>query len=540
MGTARSGQWRDAGRIVVLLVISGAVKGWLLFHTEVPAKDGIGFIQYAARLRQEPWGQVLRQTQQHPLYPIHIRVTAELVEAVAGETSSTTWQLSAQLPNALAGILLVVPLYLLGREVFGRRVGFWAALLFQVLPVPARVTADALSEGVYLFWSAVALWAAVRGLRTRAPGWFALAGVAGGLAYLTRPEGALVVCAAGFLAVALRVLGAWPVGWVRGFACGSCLAVATLATVLPYWLTIGGLSVKPSFHNVLQADAGRSEGAPTGGSPTLLLASRFTPGVDGKEWGEVSVWFALYEVVDEVCKGFHYVLWVPALVGVWWFRRRLRTSPGFALLVFLGLLHLLVLWRLAVVNHYVSERHTVLLVLCGTIVAAAALFEAAERWPAKKRPDDEEPMPSAAAPRRRAAALLFDAVRRPRVVVGVVLVLLVGAGLVKTLRTMHGHRAGHRLAGLWFAAHARPGDQLVDPYGWALFYAERTPIIFPPADSAPSASANRYLVVEPHDRDTRRQQIIQEASAGVGAGEPVLSWPQEASPRLVLYVAPVR
>ena len=41
---------------------------------------------------------------------------------------------------AIAGILLVFPSYLIGRMLFGRSVGFAAAPLFQVLPVPAHVT----------------------------------------------------------------------------------------------------------------------------------------------------------------------------------------------------------------------------------------------------------------------------------------------------------------------------------------------------------------------------------------------------------------
>src|SRR5207249_2546738 len=70
--------------------------------------------------------------------------------------------LAAQLVSAIAGVLLVVPTYLLGRMLFGRNVGFAAALLFQVLPVPARITSDGLAEGLYLLGSATALVIGVR------------------------------------------------------------------------------------------------------------------------------------------------------------------------------------------------------------------------------------------------------------------------------------------------------------------------------------------------------------------------------------------
>src|SRR5439155_1135757 len=64
-----------------------------------------------------------------------------------------------------------------------------------------------------------------------------------------------------------------------------------------------------------------------------------------------------------------------AVVGVVRFRRRLRDDAGLWVLALLAALHAAVLWRMAVVIGYVSERHTLPLVLIGVFWAGAAIPE---------------------------------------------------------------------------------------------------------------------------------------------------------------------
>ena len=98
-------------------------------------------------------------------------------------------QLSAQLASALAGTLLVIPMYYLGRELFSRSVGLWAALCYQCMPSSGRFIADGLSEATFLLFAATGLLMGLKGLRQRSSFHFALCGLFAGLAYLTRPEG---------------------------------------------------------------------------------------------------------------------------------------------------------------------------------------------------------------------------------------------------------------------------------------------------------------------------------------------------------------
>jgi hypothetical protein len=187
-------------------------------------------------------------------------------------------------------------------------------------------------------------------------------------------------------------------------------------------------------------------------------------------------------VLTEILKGFQYIAWLPALLGLWWEGRRLRSLPESWLFVFLVLFHCLILWRLAMVAGYVSERHVVLVVTCGLCPAVAGLRELPRRllawWTGRVAPSW--------CPR-----LLVNA---PAWSVVLVLVL-VGMGLSKTLQPLHGHRAGHHAAGLWLAKHAGPDDEVCDShFGWAKYYAGR--LFLPPRNAPrdPALPATCYVV----------------------------------------------
>jgi hypothetical protein len=527
VGTERYGWRQDAALILLLLLAGAGVKAWLVRHTVVLARDGIGYIRFAASLREEPWADVLRRTQQHPLYPISILAVAPAVEAWQGRSDCLTWQLAAQLANGILSTAIVVPMYLMGRSLFSRQAGFWSALLFQVLPVQARVTADALSEGTFLFWAATALLFLVWGLQQRRAAWFLLGGAAGSLSYLARPEGALVIALAGLILVAWQLRGRWGGTWKQALACGSCLAAGSILLAAPYWATIGGLSVKPSATRMLETSEGPAASPQAALPRGVLFAARFMPGTNGEAEGNDSPWYALYEVLDETCKGFHYVAWAPALLGLVLNRRRIWTEAGLALVAGLGVVFVFVLWRLAWTVQYVSERHTLLIVLCGCPLAVAAVFDIGRRWQAWK--------PAAEA---AAGATVWQRWRRPQALALTVVVALTGAALLRTMRPLHAHRAGHKEAGFWLAAHLGPGDNVVDPYGWASFYSGQTLLPRHANKGESRPDSHRFLVVELTDQDGTRNKMIEQAAHGTGKGEPIFTWPRGKPPALVVYRAP--
>src|SRR5207245_705749 len=153
--------WRELALLALLFLMAAGSRAWLSSHTEVAARDSVGFIRYALELERYPSREVLERSLQHPGYPAVLLAVSWPVRYFLGGTNYASMQLSAQLASALAGVLLVIPMYYLGRELFGQRAAFWGTALFQCLPVSARVMADALSEATFLLFSATALWLAV-------------------------------------------------------------------------------------------------------------------------------------------------------------------------------------------------------------------------------------------------------------------------------------------------------------------------------------------------------------------------------------------
>src|SRR5262245_48703558 len=111
---------RDLLPILVLLLIAGGIRFWLLCHTEVAARDSIGFIRCAWHYQHRPWPEVMRQAEPHPAYPLAILAASHFVRPFADAPEPIVMQFSAQLVSALAGLLLVVPMFYLGRELFDR------------------------------------------------------------------------------------------------------------------------------------------------------------------------------------------------------------------------------------------------------------------------------------------------------------------------------------------------------------------------------------------------------------------------------------
>jgi 4-amino-4-deoxy-L-arabinose transferase-like glycosyltransferase len=501
--------------LILLLVLAAGMRTWVVANTEVMSRDAHIYIDYALQLESRPWQEVLLGNHQHPGYPLTILAASVPVSQVLGRTDCVAMQLSAQLVSAIAGVLMVVPMFFLGKILFNARVSFWAALLFQCLPVSGKILSDGLSESLFLLLVATALLLAVQGIRLRTPWRFIPCGLCGGLAYLIRPEAVVIVGVIGLVLLIMQGVPLWRRGWRWTIASGTCLALTALAAGSPYYLATGQFTNKPSGKTFVPA-ADSDEATPSPAARAhddarhVQAAVVFAP-------APLAVWLnrdlslperlgtGLRGVLSEVLKGFHFVAWLPALLGLWWERRRLLPRPEAWLIALLMLVDFLILWRLAMVAGYVSERHVVLLVMCGLLPAAACLLELPRLVGAS-----------------RAWAL-------------VLLLALIGASLCRTLQPLHANRAGHHAAGLWLAQHAGPDDEVADShFGWAKFYAGRPVYAKDPVAHGPDFHATRFVVkgsslerVNPYGQ-TNSQADMTEQEIKEAGGRPVFHWPERS------------
>jgi hypothetical protein len=518
----------DLVLLALLLLAAAGLRAWLIRHTEVPARDTIGYVRYAWELGHRPWIQTIQdlKQQQHPGYPAAVWAMSRLVRPAHPGPEALVMQLSAQLVSALAGVLLVVPMFYLGRELFSRPVGFAAALLFQVLPTSGRVLADGLSEGLFLLFVASSLLTAALALRRHSVVCFALTGLFGGLAYLVRPEGALVVAATGVVLLAGQFRPAWRTSWRRALACGLVLALALLATGGPLVAVTGKLTPKQTpyllLNNLKRMFLGEDPALPTAAptqasAPRLMTAGRMAPlAVWDLGAGDDRGWWGARALGFELVKGSFYVAWPLTLLGLWWFRDRFRRVPGIWVLLLVSLTVAVLLWRVAVGMGYLSDRHTLLILLCGTYPAVAAVPEVVRRL-----------APAAAWAAARVPALARLGERWPAaspVWPALFLLGLLGSMLPRALEPLHANRRGFQYAGFWLAEHSAPWDEVIDPYCWSHYYAGKVFLEGVNCSVPAGTGPTRYVVLEMAGHEHSRLPELQRAMDLSRQGRPEFCW----------------
>jgi hypothetical protein len=181
-----------------------------------------------------------------------------------------------------------------------------------------------------------------------------------------------------------------------------------------------------------------------------------------------------------------------------------------------------------VVVHYVSDRHVLLLVLLGTYPATAFVREL---------PRIGEKITGRSVPGTAAVWSVL------------LLLVLVGSGLPRTLQAMHGNRAGYHDAGRWLAAHARVADVVLDDHAWAAYYAGRLFMEGPFMEGlvirpSPGQEQVKYAVIgrgkERNPYSTPR--TVTEEQMRRERGEIVYHWPRSRPVDLadiVVYAAPL-
>ena len=173
--------------LLAIVLLAAALHTFGIARSILPAQDGLKFIKIARAFQLHPWADVVRGTDQHPLYPALVALAEPVVAAFAGH-GPDTWRIAAQLVAALAALALLVPLHGLACRLFGDRVANLTALGFVLLPLPMTVGHDTLSDSLALFAFALALRLGLESLDSERWEPAVGCGVVAGLGFLARPE----------------------------------------------------------------------------------------------------------------------------------------------------------------------------------------------------------------------------------------------------------------------------------------------------------------------------------------------------------------
>ena len=518
---------RSLHAVVLFAVILHAIA---IYQTLLPAQDGLKFIRIAREFQSQPWADVVRGSDAHPLYPALIALAEPLVARFTG-SGPAAWRTAAQIVAVIASIGLILPIYGLTLMLFDRRIACMAAALAVLLPRAAELGHDTLSDSLALMCTFLALWQGARALRRCDWQSAAFAGLAAGAGYLARPEVILVPCA-----IAL----AWVAGLVREPRPRAIARVPALLILLfgaftvvgSYTLVKGEISEKLAVRLTASLGAKHNTGRR---APEQLPRGLDDPRWDfsPKEEGErIPIHGAGNAVARIVGKWWEELCWLFAVMTVWGLARQrfirgigLDRDPSDAsvierrLLLVFAILYGAALVRHSVLLGYLSGRHIMALVYVSLPWAAAGSFVCARGIAVK--------LCWTRTVCRRAAVLATG--------------LIVAVSIVVQMQPSHlNHlsRSGHWAAGRWLAEHADPRELVLDTRGWARFVSGHAGYDYWHVRQALTDSHLSYIVVgldELEARSTRGKTLKSLLSYSATPLWDFPTFPGDPTPAVRLY-----
>src|SRR5262249_40993259 len=106
--------------LLAVAVLAGILHAMVIVRTLLPAQDGLKFIRVAQQFQVEPWSDVIRGTDVHPLYPALVALAEPAVAWLDG-SGPHAWRIAAQVVAAVFSIGMLVPIYFLTESLFDRR-----------------------------------------------------------------------------------------------------------------------------------------------------------------------------------------------------------------------------------------------------------------------------------------------------------------------------------------------------------------------------------------------------------------------------------
>src|SRR4030043_702920 len=172
---------RERVDLAILLLVSLLLSIYLFFRTYVISLDGaFQYIPMARDFASGLFKEGFQKTGQQPLYPL-------LISGVS--CWAKDFELAGMLVSSFFGILIILPVYYLGKRGFGQQVAFISVFLLIIHPYIRRFSADVLKESTYLFFLAMAIWFAWKTIQGEKKYPYFLTPFLSVVAYLVRPDG---------------------------------------------------------------------------------------------------------------------------------------------------------------------------------------------------------------------------------------------------------------------------------------------------------------------------------------------------------------
>ncbi len=212
--------------LFALLGFAAALRWFAWSRAVTLFNDGPEYLELAKSAAAGDWSAVLS----HPYHPLY----ALLVAAVHGV--GFDWESAGALVGVAGGTAAVGFLFLFLRDTFGAPAAWIGAGLLAVHSRAVEFSSDVQSDGLYAGLFLAGVWFGWRAWSQRSLRWAAAAGIASGLAYLTRPEGLGLACVLIALAALEWLRGRWRIAPALRLA--GVVAAASALCVAPYVIAL--------------------------------------------------------------------------------------------------------------------------------------------------------------------------------------------------------------------------------------------------------------------------------------------------------------
>lgn len=116
------------------------------------------------------------------------------------------WEIAAKSISLVCAVLAIIPLYLITRDMFGRKAAFWAGLALAISPLANDWALDVLRESVFLFFFLWTVYFAHKAIITTRPLFFLVTIFFACVSPLLRIEGIIIFPAFFFFVISLIIL----------------------------------------------------------------------------------------------------------------------------------------------------------------------------------------------------------------------------------------------------------------------------------------------------------------------------------------------
>ncbi len=499
----------DRRFVPLLAILAVALHIMGMIRSPLPAQDGLKLIRFAKQFQTQPWADVVRSADVHPLYPALVATVEPAVARLAGE-GPDSWRIAAQLVSMLAAVALLWPLHQLATALFDGRTATFAVFLYILLPVPAQIGHDTLTDSLALFFMVSSLNLGEAALRRQSLQSALACGIVGGIGYLARPEvvlAPLVVCLFGFVKAIREKSQAERSRSLTRLAVSAC---GVLVLIGAYTLFKGKVSEKLALRIGMGTNDPKSRPARPVPQwlPTEFRGAKwsFAPKEESNREALPKSFPAIAsEFANDWIEGLSVVLVPLVIYGL--LRRAPEGSPaGRWLVIAYAACFFAVVCRHAMSLGYLSGRHALGLVILS--------------------------MPFASHGMRGIARILHrligaNALAGRRIALATMVAML-GIGVAAQAKGSHSSRWGHQEAARWLSENAKSGDAILDTRGWAAFLKGGPSYDYWHVRQALTDRNLRYIVVTTDEIEAKSPRAETLRALLARAGTKVAGFPEKA------------